>query len=559
MNIRGEIRELRRKLMPGSITTNPCRQPTLTDHHQDQEDVRRNRAVAAWLTLMKSDRPQSCGATPSLTNYTTAFGMDYEPPRSRLSVTGVTSLRMSRQRGNRQEPRQHPIEVSPVTTASEHLPLLASMASPKSSARTSEKLEPQPFKSTVTVPLGANDDELAARQSAVPVTNALPGGIDKAIPNLHGCDSSSGVQPPLPISEDVSPVAPRLPDQPVVEPTAGKLSHRPKIIAVRSYHRAKQLGEGDNTFSRAKDKVKDKDENTRKQDVSRDKNKRSDSGKPESYRVRLPKAHTNKAASHAQPQGRQRDIKAAAAAACRLHQRYKLHHENILLHPTTTALLSSPKSSSLHLDLPHRSLKHCLAKHPSDFDEPLISSLTRQVLLGLVYLHRRGITHRNIRTSTVFIGPNGTCKLGGLHHATHRDDASNKNRYSPHVAPETLALQESTATSKLDIWDLGILVLEMLGPSGCWRKHDVIRALLLEPMDGGVLLLEKVDGEKMSVHARLFLTDCLQVPFRRSTAEALLSEHEFCNLDDTYDFGQTILGRSLRGQQSRTDDGQCFV
>ncbi|KAG6007510.1 hypothetical protein E4U21_005979 [Claviceps maximensis] len=546
MSKRGEMGELRRKPLSGPFTTNPYRPPTPTDLPQDQEDVEHSRAVAAWLTLMESNsRPSH--ATPSFPDYTTAFSMEYQPqaPRSRLSVIGARLSRTTRQRENLQEPQHHPFEVSPVTTPSEHLPALAFAVSP-------------------TMP-------------AVPLTDDPRDSIDKAFPNLHECTSSKAVavavavttnSQPSPMSKDMSAVALQFQDQPVAKTGTEKRTNRPRIIAVRPRHRLKQQGQGDDISSwpENKDKVKDSDKVQDKDKVkykskvnnqdkrkskdkhkSNEKHKQSAPGEPETCRVHIQPTRANRAASHVQPHQRHHDNK--AAVACRLHQRHKLHHENILLHPRTTSLLSSTNPSPLHLDPCHRTLKHCLAKHPSGFDEPLVSYLTRQILLGLAHLHRRGVTHRNIRTSTVFVGPNGTCKLGGLHHAIHHDDTPSKTRYSPRVAPETLALQESTATSKLDIWDLGILVLEMLGPSGRWRKHDVIRALLLEPMDGGVLLLEKVDGGKMSVHARLFLMDCLKVsPFRRSTADALLAEHEFCKLDDKYDFGKTALGRSLRGK-----------
>ncbi|KAG5929914.1 hypothetical protein E4U42_003975 [Claviceps africana] len=501
MNMREEMRELLQKPIPGPTTTHRHRQTALTDLQQDQEDVGHSRAaVTAWLTLMETGLCQS-RATPSSSNNTTttaAPSMDHQPkiPRSRLSVMGATPFRTTRRRGNSQEPQQQLFEVSPVTSPSEHLPPLDSASSKTRLASTSTDLGPQPFKSTAGTPRG-NDDELSAQST---MTDALVVGAD-------GCTLSNAVAVtanphPPPVSKDMSAVVLRLRNQPIGKPAGGKRSIRPKIIAVRSPNRPKQPGIGEYISSQPKDaeKVKDKDKR-------RDKNKRSAPGKSEAYRVHPPPAHANKAASNSQ---RHHDIK--AAAALRLHRLHQLHHQNVLVHPVTSSLLGSTNCPTPLLGPRHRTLKHCLAKHPSGFDEPLVAFLTRQILLGLAHLHRRGVTHRNIRTSTVFVAPDGTCKIGGLHHATHHDDAPNRGRYSPRLAPETLVLQESTATSKLDIWDLGILVLEMLGPSGGrWCKHDVIRALLLEPMDGGILLLEKVDGEKMGVDARLFLMDCLQV------------------------------------------------
>ncbi|KAG5950246.1 hypothetical protein E4U53_005331 [Claviceps sorghi] len=518
MSMRGEMRELPRKPMPGPITTHPFRQTVPTDLHQRPEDAGRSRAVAAWLTLMESDLGQS-RATPSLSNHTTtaALGMDHQHqpkiPRSRLSVMGATPFRTTRQRGNPQEPQQHPFEVSPITTASEHLPPLASASRNTPPFSTSKDLGPRPFKSTAMTPRG-NDDELSAQPT---MTDTLLDGSD-------GCTLSNAVAvtakpQPTPGSKDMSAVVLRLQDQPVVKPAGGKRNIRPKIIAVRSPNRIKQPGKGEDISSRpkhadkvedkskSKDKSKDKDKRKDKDRDTRDKNKHSAPGKPETYRVHLPPGHANEAASNSQ---RHHDIQ-EAAAAFRLHQLHQIHHENILDHPMTTSLPGSTNCPAPRPGPRHTTLKHCLAKHPSGFDEPLVAFLARQILLGLAHLHRRGVTHRNVRTSTVFIAPDGTCKIGGLHHATHHDDAPSRGRYSPRVAPETLALQESAATSKLDIWDLGVLVLEMLGPSGRWCKHDVIRALLLEPMDGGILLLEKVDGGKMSRDARLFLMDCLHV------------------------------------------------
>ena len=292
MNRRGDVQELHRKPVPNPLTMNPSRQATLTERHQDQEDVGQSRAVAAWLTLMENDRRQSRN-TASFSNYTAASSMDYQPrlPRSRLSVMEATRFRTTRQRETRQEPQHHPFEVSPLTTSSEHLPALAFVPKPTVPAGASKDVEPQPFESTATMPRGANDDELSV-QSTVPLTVDLRDGMDKRFSNLEACTSSNAVAvavavtakpQPRPICKDMSAVALRLQDQPVVKSATGKRSHRPRIIAVRSRTRLQQHGEGDDTSSRpedkgkakVKDKVNDKDKNKNKGKKKAMKNKNS--------------------------------------------------------------------------------------------------------------------------------------------------------------------------------------------------------------------------------------------------------------------------------------------
>ena len=45
------------------------------------------------------------------------------------------------------------------------------------------------------------------------------------------------------------------------------------------------------------------------------------------------------------------------------------------------------------------SVGSCLRKH-GKFEEAVVSSLTRQTLCGLAYLHREGILHRDLKAGT---------------------------------------------------------------------------------------------------------------------------------------------------------------
>ncbi|CAO3628484.1 unnamed protein product [Mucor hiemalis] len=133
--------------------------------------------------------------------------------------------------------------------------------------------------------------------------------------------------------------------------------------------------------------------------------------------------------------------------------------------------------------VPGGSIASCLAK-TGKFDEPLVRFFTRQILLGLAYLHNRNILHRDIKAGNILLDQNGVCKITdfGLSKLSGQDKA-----YDPHsnnsvmrgtvfwMAPEVV--KGTNYNAKIDIWSLGCTVIEMLTGNHPWLDLNMLAAL----------------------------------------------------------------------------------
>jgi len=157
------------------------------------------------------------------------------------------------------------------------------------------------------------------------------------------------------------------------------------------------------------------------------------------------------------------------------------------------------------------SIGSVLRKH-GKFEVSVVSSLTRQTLSGLAYLHQEGILHRDLKADNILLDLDGTCKISdfGISKKSrnpYNNDVSNSMQGSVFwMAPEVIraqsqaqpasnddsnakdkddsADQETDAagnlgySAKVDIWSLGCVVLEMLAGNRPWSKEEAIGAIL---------------------------------------------------------------------------------
>lgn len=128
------------------------------------------------------------------------------------------------------------------------------------------------------------------------------------------------------------------------------------------------------------------------------------------------------------------------------------------------------------------SVGSCLRKH-GKFEEVVVSSLTRQTLDGLAYLHREGILHRDLKADNILLDLDGTCKISdfGISKKTdniYGNDASNSMQGSVFwMAPEVVRSQGHGYSAKVDIWSLGCVVLEMFAGRRPWSKEETVGAI----------------------------------------------------------------------------------
>ncbi|EGZ69013.1 Pkinase-domain-containing protein [Neurospora tetrasperma FGSC 2509] len=198
------------------------------------------------------------------------------------------------------------------------------------------------------------------------------------------------------------------------------------------------------------------------------------------------------------------------------------------------------------------SIGSCLRKH-GKFEEPVVASLTRQTLSGLAYLHREGILHRDLKADNILLDLDGTCKISdfGISKKTdniYGNDKTNSMQGSVFwMAPEVIRSQGEGYSAKVDIWSLGCVVLEMFAGRRPWSKDEAVGAIY-KIANGEAPPIPDDIREEITPIAIAFMLDCFTVdPTDRPTADVLLSQHPFCELDPNYSFMDTELYAKIRG------------
>ena len=200
------------------------------------------------------------------------------------------------------------------------------------------------------------------------------------------------------------------------------------------------------------------------------------------------------------------------------------------------------------------SVGSCLRKH-GKFEESLVSSLTRQTLAGLAYLHQEGVLHRDLKADNILLDVDGTCKISdfGISKKTdniYGNDVTNSMQGSVFwMAPEVVRSQGMGYSAKVDIWSLGCVVLEMFAGRRPWAKEEAVGAIYkLGSLNQAPPIPDDV-ATNISAGALSFMFDCFNVDAsERPTAETLLQQHPFCERHDDYDFLNTDLSRKIRGE-----------
>lgn len=161
------------------------------------------------------------------------------------------------------------------------------------------------------------------------------------------------------------------------------------------------------------------------------------------------------------------------------------------------------------------SIGSCLRKH-GRFEESVVSSLTRQTLSGLAYLHREGILHRDLKADNILLDLDGTCKISdfGISKKTdniYGNDKTNNMQGSVFwMAPEVIRSQGEGYSAKVDIWSLGCVVLEMFAGRRPWSKEEAVGAIYKIANGERPPIPEDVE-ELIPPLAVAFMADCFQV------------------------------------------------
>ncbi|KAK9758224.1 hypothetical protein RND81_01G216300 [Saponaria officinalis] len=158
-----------------------------------------------------------------------------------------------------------------------------------------------------------------------------------------------------------------------------------------------------------------------------------------------------------------------------------------------------------------------------------VSAYTRQILMGLKYLHDQHVVHRDIKCANILVASSGTVKLAdfGLAKATKLNDLKSCRGTPFWMAPEVIHNNNQGYGLAADIWSLGCTVLEML------TRH--VPYYPLEPVSFTLpQALFKISKGKpppipdhLSTDARDFIQQCLRVDANDRPSAAELLDHQF--------------------------------
>ncbi|KHG29358.1 Mitogen-activated protein kinase kinase kinase 3 [Gossypium arboreum] len=201
-----------------------------------------------------------------------------------------------------------------------------------------------------------------------------------------------------------------------------------------------------------------------------------------------------------------------------------------LSHPNIVRYLGTAREDdSLNILLefvPGGSISSLLGKFGS-FPESVIRMYTKQLLLGLEYLHKNRIVHRDIKGANILVDNKGCIKLADF-------GASKK------VVELELIYFGLLFPSSADIWSVGCTVIEMATGKPPWsQQYQEVAALF----HIGTTKSHPPIPEHLSPEAKDLLLKCLQKePGLRPSASDLL-QHPFVTGD--YQEPHAVLRRSI--------------
>jgi len=158
------------------------------------------------------------------------------------------------------------------------------------------------------------------------------------------------------------------------------------------------------------------------------------------------------------------------------------------------------------------------------FKEPQIVYIVKQVLMGLSFLHRSFLAHRDLKSANIMLTIHGDVKLidFGLCSDISQGEVVHMVGSPAWMSPEMIKRQPHGLST--DVWSFGICCMEMANGYVPNRKSSIF-AMFISASEGYPMPLE--EPAKWSEEFNHFITQCLKCnPTERFTVPQLL-EHLF--------------------------------
>jgi len=173
----------------------------------------------------------------------------------------------------------------------------------------------------------------------------------------------------------------------------------------------------------------------------------------------------------------------------------------------------------------------CLTEILEQFDycqmtENHIAWVCKETLKGLKYIHSLHTIHRDIKSDNMLLSSKGDVKIADFGYAaqlTQKKDRRNTIVGTPYwMAPELIRGQNYD--TKVDLWSLGIMIMEMAEGEPPYMEFPPLRALFLITTKG---IPDLKEPEKWTKEFRDFVSKTLEKdPEKRPGAQELL-KHPF--------------------------------
>ncbi|KAL7553460.1 hypothetical protein ACHAWF_016742 [Thalassiosira exigua] len=158
--------------------------------------------------------------------------------------------------------------------------------------------------------------------------------------------------------------------------------------------------------------------------------------------------------------------------------------------------------------------------------EECIRAACAGIVLGLEYLHKKEICHRDIKCGNVLLTKDGHVKLADFGVSAELTNTINKRKTvvgSPFwIAPEVI--KEAHYDGRADVWSLGITTIEMAEGAPPHSNLNPLRAIFLIPSKPAPTL---ADPSFWSPEMVDFLKCCCMKDPSERTDSALLTSHPF--------------------------------